>query len=453
MKKEKRKKTVREGNAGERPSLRIAQNEENKRYFRLRKKKAAAKREKQSLAEQSREVFERKKNTASDKKAPFTSRTRGYYRFSKDYPSNVDENRFRENLKYGEKSRMRHAVIAAVCCLAAFCVGFIPARTAMFISALPHEKPSASAQEKSGNTFAVKGIFITYDELKSGDSAVIISKLETNGCDTAVFEFKDDDGYCIFNTGAFIGASADRRIAKAYDTVSAVKAAGYSVAAYISCFLDSCAPVSDYTYAVRSGSAEGGAWRDNSSRCWLNPFSQAARDYILSVIKAASDGGFSRIILSNVRFPTDSGENEAYFDGEASSVIGRNELLRGFVASAVSAAGSASVTVMCDLDAVNAESENRAGGTAGSLLGTAAGSVCVDARASHASVKTVIGSKTITGAPSMPYVLVSETARYTRENILKTENAGNEKVFLIIDGSDGEKTAVNLGGADGFIIR
>ncbi len=102
MKKEKRKKTVREGNGGERPSLRIAQNEENKRYFRLRKKKAAAKREKQSLAEQSREVFERKKNTASDKKAPFTARTRGYYRFSKDYPSNVDENRFRENLKYGE---------------------------------------------------------------------------------------------------------------------------------------------------------------------------------------------------------------------------------------------------------------------------------------------------------------------------------------------------------------
>ena len=171
------------------------------------------------------------------------------------------------------------------------------------------------------------------------------------------------------------------------------------------------------------------------------------------MIKAASDGGFSRIILGNVRFPTDSGENEAYFDGEASSVIGRNELLRGFVASAVSAAGGASVTVMCDLDAVNAEPENRAGGTAGSLLGTAAGSVCVDARASHASVKTVIGSKTITGAPSMPYVLVSETARYTRENILKTENAGNEKVFLIIDGSDGEKTAVNLGGADGFIIR
>ncbi len=440
------------GNAAKNESFYIARGEDNKKYFRLRKKKAEAKREKQTLAEQSREIFERKKNSAPEKKAPYTSRTRGYYRFSKDYPSNVDANLFRENLRYGKKTLTRHAVIAAVCCVLAFCAGFIPARTAMFISAFPVENETTAPTEENGNTFELEGILISYDELRSGDSAAIISKLNANGCGTAVFEFKNDSGYCIFNTGAFIGASADRRIANAYDTVNAVKAAGFSTAAYISCFLDSCAPVSDYTYAVRSGSAEGGAWRDNSSRCWLNPFSQQARDYVLSVVKAAADGGFSRIILGNVCFPTDSGESEAFFDGESESEIGRNELLREFIASAVSAAGTASVTVMCDLAAVNADDDNNTGGASGSLLGTAAGSVCVDARASRASVKTVIGEKTVTGASSMPYVLVSETASYTRENMLKTENAGDAKIFLLIDGSDEEKIAVDLGNADGFII-
>ncbi len=451
MKKEKRNERAQSKKSGNQPLRGAAQNEENKKYFRLRKKKAAAKRERQSLDEQSREIFERKKASASDKKAPYTSRTRGYYRFSRDYPSNVDGNRFRENLRYGEKSLTRHALIAAVCCVLAFCAGFIPARTAMFISALPDEA-STAAQTEQSDTLSLRGILITYDEIKSGDTDAIISKLKTNGCDTAVFEFKNDGGYCIFDTGAFIGSSADRRIATAYDTVNAVKAAGYSTAAYISCFLDSCAPVSDYTYAVRSGSAEGGAWRDNSSRCWLNPFSRTARDYVLSVVKAAADGGFSRIILGNVCFPTDSGESEAYFDGEASSDIGRNELLRGFIASAVSSAGEAPVTVMCDLTALNSDSDNRAGGTAGSLLGTAAGSVCTDARASLASEKTVIGEKTVTGAPSMPYVLVSETARYACENVRNAENAESTKIFLLIDGSEEEKTAVQLGGADGFII-
>ena len=107
---------------------------------------------------------------------------------------------------------------------------------------------------------------------------------------------------------------------------------------------------------------------------------------------------------------------------------------------------------MCGLTAVNADADNNAGGASGSLLGTAAGSVCVDARASRASVKTVIGEKTVTGASSMPYVLVSETASYARDNMLKTENAGDAKIFLLIDGSDEEKIAVDLGGADGFII-
>lgn len=434
----------------------FAEDDKNKRYFRLRKRKAAVRRERIDREEKSREIFERKMKNAPGKKAPVTSRTRGYYRFSRDFPSNVDENRFRENLKYGEKRRTRHAIIASVCCILAFCVGFIPARTAMFISSYPVQKQQKPQNDGETHSFSMKGIFITYDELKSGDAAAIIEKLKKNNCDTAVFEFKNDSGYCIFNTGSFIGSSADRRIPTAFDTANSVKAAGFSTAAYISCFLDSCAAVADYTFAVRSNSAEGGAWRDNSSRCWLNPFSADAKKYLLSVIEAAANGGFSRIILGNVRFPTDSGESEAFFAGESSSGIGRNGVLRAFVSSAVSAAGKASVTLLCGLDAVNSSPDNKLGGTSGSLLGSAAGSVCIDARASEASDKMTVGEKTVIGAPSMPYVLVSEIARYTLSNIKNTENESPENVFLIIDGGESfedEKAALELSGADGFIIK
>lgn len=456
MKKRKDKKiSAGESPTEKLPSLHIADDDKNKRDFKLRKRKAAVTRERLDKEERSREVFERKKDTASDKKAPLTSRTRGYYRFSKDYPSNVDENRFRENLKYGEKSLRRHAIIAALCCILAFCIGFIPARTAMLISSAPADSAKPTGEKQTEEAPALRGMLISYDELKNGDVTAITEKLSISGCNTAVFEFKNDGGYCIFNTGAFIGASADRRIANAYDTVNAVKAAGFSTAAYISCFLDSCAPVSDYTYAVRSGSAEGGAWRDNSSRCWLNPYSDTAKSYLYSVISAAADGGFSRIILGNVCFPTDSGESEAFFDGESTSVYDRNEILRGFIASAVTSAKNASVTVICDMNAINPSENNGLGGTNGSLLGSAAGSVCVDARASHAADKVTIGDKTVTGARSMPYVLVSETARYTKACIIENDAQSTEKVFLMIDGGkslDDERTAVSLAKADGFII-
>lgn len=458
MKKNKKNKKKPSSPVVRAPSLRIAEDDENKRLFRIKKQKNAVKRELQTREKNSRADFERKRKTASDEKAPLTSRTRGYYRFSRDYPAVVDENRFRENLKYGEKSLLRHAIIAAFCCVIAFCVGFLPARTAMYISSAPVEKTSAAPIETE-NRLLIKGMFISYDELKEGNVYAITGKLTANGCDTAVFEFKDDGGYCIFNTGSFIGTSADKRIPNAYDTVNAVKAAGFSAAAYISCFLDSCASVADYTYAVRSGSAEGGAWRDNSSRCWLNPYSQPATEYLISLVRSAAENGFSRIILGNVCFPTDSGETESFFDGEAASNVSRNAVLRAFIASAVTAAGDSSVTVMCDLNAVNSAEDNRLGGTDGSLLGSAAGSVCIDARASVSSSEAVIGDKTITGASSMPYVLVSESARYAVNNAKTYAQASDtdaDGVFLLIDGGENageEITALTLAGANGFIIK
>lgn len=103
MKKNKKNKKKPSSPVVRAPSLRIAEDDENKRLFRIKKQKNAVKRELQTREKNSRADFERKRKTASDEKAPLTSRTRGYYRFSRDYPAVVDENRFRENLKYGEK--------------------------------------------------------------------------------------------------------------------------------------------------------------------------------------------------------------------------------------------------------------------------------------------------------------------------------------------------------------
>ncbi len=428
--------------------------DDSRRSLVLTKRKEAIKKAENAKEKESREVFEKKLEKASSKKAPVTSRTRGYYRFSRDFPSNTDENGFRENVPYSRKRRKRTIIFTVLGCVLAFLIGFIPTKTAMYISDIPLDT-SAPANAEDEEEAAVRGMFVTYEELKSNDSAAIIEKLKNNNLNCAVFEFKTDDGYCIFNTGSFVGASADRRIATAFDTALAVKEAGYDIYAYISCFKDSCAPSSDYTYAVRSGSADGGAWLDNSGNSWLNPYSSTACDYINEIIKAASDGGFTDIILANVCFPTDSGETEAYFEGENSSDKSRNDILRSFIDSAVETAGEANVIVMCDLNAVNSSGDSTSGGTDGCLFGTAADGVCIAARSSEASSVEAVGTKEITGADKMPYVYVSEITKYAVNN-RDAYTDSNDKIYLIIDGgvsaSDGID-AVTVCGADGYFIK
>lgn len=428
--------------------------DDSRRSLILNKRREAIKKAEDAREKESREVFEKKLEKASSKKAPVTSRTRGYYRFSRDFPSNTDENGFRENVPYSRKRRTRTIVFAVLGCILAFVIGFIPTKTAMYISDIPLDT-SAPANAEDEEEAAVRGMFVTYDELKANDSAAIIEKLKKNNLNCAVFEFKTDDGYCIFNTGSFVGSSADRRISTAFDTALAVKEAGYDIYAYISCFKDSCAPSSDYTYAVRSGSAEGGAWLDNSGSSWLNPYSSTAWEYITGIVKAAADGGFTDIILANVCFPTDSGETEAYFDGESTSGKSRNDILRLFVDSAVEAAGEAKVTVMCDLNAVNSSGDNTQGGTDGCMFGTAADGVCILARSSLASSVETVGTKEITGASKMPYVYVSEITKYAVSN-RDAYTDSNDKIYLIIDGgtsaSDGID-AVTLCGGDGYFLR
>lgn len=428
--------------------------DDSRRSLILNKRKEAIKKAEDAKEKESREVFEKKLEKASSKKAPVTSRTRGYYRFSRDFPSNTDENGFRENVPYSRKRRTRTIIFAVLGCILAFVIGFIPTKTAMYISDIPLDT-SSPANAEDEEEAAVRGMFVTYDELKENDSAAIIEKLKKNNLNCAVFEFKTDDGYCIFNTGSFVGSSADRRIATAFDTALAVKKAGYDIYAYISCFKDSCAPSSDYTYAVRSGSAEGGAWLDNSGSSWLNPYSSTACEYITEIVKVAADGGFTDIILANVCFPTDSGETEAYFDGESTSGKSRNDILRLFVDSAVEAAGEAKVTVMCDLNAVNSSGDNTQGGTDGCMFGTAAEGVCISARSSLASLVETVGTKEITGANKMPYVYVSEITKYAVNN-RDAYTDSNDKIYLIIDGgtsaSDGID-AVTLCGGDGYFLR
>lgn len=424
--------------------------------FALGRRKAEREKRRENAELERKEIFARKTSGASDKKAPVTLRTRGYYRFTKEYPSAVDENGFRENAP-GKKAVLRRRITAAVLCVAAFVCAFVFARSCMLISG--RELPSEPTREQGDSEKTLfRALHFSYDEFSSGDTAAMTEKLKELSCTAAVFDFKDDTGYVLFNTGDFMGMSADKRISGAADTVKAVKAAGYEVCAYISCFKDTAASRADLTFSVRKNTYEGDAWLDNSGHGWLDPFSEPARNYVTELITAAAETGFDRIILGNVCFPSDSGTAPQCFAWESSYTASRNQILINFIGSAVKSSGSARLTVMFDHTAFSSEQKSDEPGYYGSMLSCAASSLCIDARLSCQQKNITVGKETFSDASLMPYVFVLAVSEYAENAVTESEReVENENGELLVCIENGpsmseELLAAELSGADGCII-
>lgn len=422
-----------------------------RKRFTLGRRSALRERQKQNAELERKKVFERKTSEASEKKAPVTLRTRGYYRFTREYPSTVDENGFRAN-QPDRKAVIRRRLITALVCILVFCAAFTVTKYTMLLS----EKalPSVPTNETAGTQPEFRALHFSYEELRGGDTKKMLKRLETHGCTAAVFEFKDDYGYVLFNTGSFLGASADHRVPHASETLNYIKSRGYSVCAYISCFKDTAAAAADLSYSVRQNAYDGGNWLDNSGAGWLDPFSTPARSYVLNMISNAAEIGFDRIILDNVRFSTDSGTASPCFAWEGSSQLSRNQALVTFINSALKSSGGARLTVMCDTAAFDTQATQDAPGYYGNLLSSRAASLCVDARPSSRQKNISIDGERFSDAALMPYVFVLAASEYGVKAVEGSDSPDSEVIICIENGASLEEqlSAVGFSGADGYII-
>lgn len=422
-----------------------------RKSFMLGKRREAHRLRRENTELERREIFEKKTASASDRRAPVTLRTKAYYRFAKEYPSAVDANGFRDNSP-GRKTVLRRRIVTVLLCVFVFAASFVAAKTCVYLSRRPVLSSLPPQTEKTDLSF--RALHFSYDDLRAGDVAAMKSRLDEYGCTAAVFEFKDDDGYVLFNIGSFLGTSADKRISDAMQTVNSLKTAGYEVCAYISCFKDSAAAVADLTYSVRKNTYEGAAWTDNAGNCWLDPFSPAARDYVLNVVAKAAEDGFDRILLSNVCFSTDSGSAQPCWAWENESSMTRNQALVSFIGSAVKCSGKAKLTFMGSTAAFEPSLTVETPGYFGGMLSSAASSVCVDARLSCQPKNTVIGGETFSDASLMPYVFVLAASEYGVDAVKDSEKKPSETLVCVENGDNlsEELDAVRFSGADGCII-
>ena len=397
----------------------------------LRKLQMRREKEKKDVNHERNAVFVKKMRGASARKAPFTLRTKGYYRFSKDFPADVDGDGLRENAEQKKHVRRRAILMAAVLVLV-FCASFIAAKTAWYVStAAPRQTPAettepTSAQQKTGLRFI--------GSQKDEDAAEnALQALHSAGADIAVLELKDASGIVYDNSAL----------------VSALHAEGYRAAAYVCCFRDPAGAAADNTMAIRSNTEEDSLWKDNAGVSWLNPFSADAREYLLALVTKAAESGYDYVLLDNVCFPSDAGSSAANYPGENEYTGTRNQLLRGFVNDAVSKAGTAKTILMCRFSAFDPDAPADKAPYYGNLLGTSAGTLCADARLSVQPKNLTVGETVFNDPSGIPFAFTLGVGEYA------VLSAGGTDVILCLDaGETASQTAqaALYAGSGGYIL-
>lgn len=125
---------------------------------------------------------------------------------------------------------------------------------------------------------------------------------QEDGDNAVILRLKEADGLL-----HFVSETAEsERIAPDALTAAEIReltGSGVYTVAKLSCFCDSAAAFADMT-GMGLCQSTGYVWYDLNNGHWLDPGKEAARDYLLGLIRELTELGFDEIVLENVGYPT-----------------------------------------------------------------------------------------------------------------------------------------------------
>lgn len=203
----------------------------------------------------------------------------------------------------------------------------------------PQPAGTAPANQHQG----MRGIYLPQTQLM--DDTVLSNMLASASqaqLNTVVVDAKDATGAVLFASENAVaqkaGASADIAYS-AQHVAEVISNKGFVPAARIHAFHDSITPLNEREMAVHYYDTDI-FWYDNSpnmgGKPWLNPYSQSAQQYIISLAGELCSQGFKIILLDSVQFPSGVGLDKAGY-GTAAKTTTKDQVLAQFV-DAISAA-------------------------------------------------------------------------------------------------------------------
>lgn len=159
----------------------------------------------------------------------------------------------------------------------------------------------------------VRGVYLPLGRLVTESVPHLVGWVEKTGATAVIIDMKDDFGRVTFtDTLPLAQGSPHGFVPSLQKLVPALKANGIYVIGRIVCFKDKHLPRVKPAAAIRDRRTNK-AWRDRAGVTWLDPYSEAARDYVASVAVAAARLGIDEVQLDYVRFPVDPESRYAKF--------------------------------------------------------------------------------------------------------------------------------------------
>lgn len=296
-----------------------------------------------------------------------TRRLRGYYGFSKKYPT-------QRGTVYaiGESRKMKKKELRNKICVTVLIFAVLIAALILFFFCRDLSQRPIPQEIKTGNSTAlsaenigqIKALFIENSVL--ADESALSKKLDeakNNGFNSIIIDFKDEDGTVLFpcsSAAAALRFDGKNRISQS--TLEQIRSEGFTVIARIYCFRDSLAPQRTGAY-VYADAERTEPWFDApsalSGRVWLNPADARAKNYLLSVIREAAEFGADCIYLDGVEFPVSS-ENPPVFSEDDAS-LSRNFILLNFIEKAAEKSGKRPIILGFAFEGIDGDTEKWGG--------------------------------------------------------------------------------------------
>lgn len=299
-------------------------------------------------------------------------RLKGYYEFSKKYPSRRGERPIHESRRTKKRERIKIILFCVfLCCL--FVASFVTIKICYNLSRRP--LPETHGESSTVTMDSLDKLRATYlDNSFIDNNAEIDKALESaakNGFNAIVLDFKTQEGFLTYESDLISPSEKSEFNTISPSIIKRIKDKGFFVVARIFCFEDCIAPQRLNAY-VHEDAENTKIWFDNSAinngKVWLNPTNSNAVSYLTKVISEVVKAGADCIYLESVQFPA-SREGSVPVFTKDDKTLNRNLVLMQFLEKAVSSANGRPVILGLPLEAVNEGDMEKWGGT---LFDTAA---------------------------------------------------------------------------------
>ena len=324
----------------------------------------------------------------------------------------------------------------------------------------PTDTPADAAPETSATADTVRGFYLPLS--KVSDTA-LLAQAKAAGFNAVIFDLKDAEGklYYRFTAEAAVKVNSFAADALTPDELvalfAAIREAGLVPIPRLYAFQDHLGAKTLAAARISHTDNSGWVWYDGNpqsgAKAWLNPYADAAHDYIIALATELKAAGAAAVMLDGVQFPRQT--SSANF-GTANRDLKEDEVLALFIEKARTALGDCPVMLACTAESALGTATQVYGGNPLTFGATMASPTLFPA---DLPAKIKVGENTIVNDPA---ALQQTVQTLVNQMVLRTKVLEEDKQpavtpFLQVAGYTPEQVKQEIagcvaGGAENYIL-